>query len=606
MKRQKRFLACLLCVLLAGACRPIVASTVDQPTFQLVSHVGGPALSIAVQGDYAFVGFSTELMVLDVADRTQPQWVTALPLPTNDLVIDGQRAALVGVGGFTLLDLATPRAPIVLGRIALDLTPSGVAMTGASAYVIGKDRLFILDLTDARNPSVISQLSLPERLEGVTVQNGVAYLTGNRGLYLVDVSDPYRPAQLSLLAGAPADGAPVLSGDRLYFGSNGQVQLVDVSDPTAPLVLAQADAPTWVSELAVVGEALYVANGNQGLRIFATHNLDPIVAQAQYRARGLVVDVAVQDGYLYLIDADEGLRILSAAPSALREIGAFTPLGVTLRIACTPTDVYVMAGWNRNLHRLDCVDPAAVQQVTAHIGANVVYDFALADHYLYVMATDGLSIIDTAARVQPVLVGRYPGVNPGRVAVTGHTIYHSDNGGTIQVVDVTNPAHPLVVDHYPALGYVSGMTVVDGRAYLPVSQGGMAILAVADDGKLTPSGHYPLDQPVASIAVQPPYAYLAVGKAGIQIVDVTVPSAPRLVSVYDTPGSASDISLVGRNALVADGPGGLLLLDLRNPQAPVEVATYPMPGYAYQVVSAQGLIYVADGLGGLYLLSLTP
>lgn len=607
MKRQKRLLTCLLWVLLAGACRPIAAPTATHPTLHLRSHVGGSALSVAVQGNDVLLGFSTELVVLDVTDHSQPRWVTALPLPTNDIFIEGQRAALVGVGGFTLLDLTDPNAPVVLGRLALGLTPSGVALRDPYAYVVGKDQLYILDLTDSRQPTLLARIRLRERLEGVTIADGTLYITANRGLYSVDVSDPRHPRQLSLLAGNPADGAPVLSSDRLYFGSGGQVQIVDIRNPAAPQRLGQVDAPTWISELAVVGGDLYVANGNQGLRVFHVNQLDQLIELGQYSTRGLALDVAVQAGYLYLIDLDEGLRIMNATdPANLHEAGRFTPLGNAMRIACTLTDAYVMAGWNSALHRLDCADPTTVQQVAAHISTVFVYDFALADHYLYVLSAGGLLIIDIAAPEQPVLVGNYARGDPSDVAIAGHTMYLSDENATLWVVDITDPVHPLAVDQYPALGYVSGMTVVDGLAYVPAVQGGMQILTVASDGKLTPVGHYPLDRSVESIAVQPPYAYLAVGKAGIQIVDVTVPTAPRLVRVYDTPGAASDIRLVGNDALVADGPGGLRLLDLRNPQVPVEVATYPMPGYAYQVVSAHGLIYVVDGLGGLYLLSLTP
>lgn len=608
MKRQRLLLACLLWLVVgAGACRPIVAPTAIHPTLQLVSHVGGSALSVAVQGNYALLGFSTELVVLDVTDHRQPQWIMTLPLPTNDIVIAGQRAALVGVGGFTLLDLADPDIPVVLGRLALGLTPSGVALREPYAYVVGRDRLFIIDVTAGRQPTLLTRYQLAARLEGVTIAGGTLYITASCGLYSVDVSDPRHPRQQALLAGNSADGAPVLSGDRLYFGSDGQVQIVDVRDPAAPQVLAKAAAPTWVSELAVTRGYLYVANGNQGVRVFDASQLDQLVALGQYSTGGLTLDVAVQAGYLYLIDLDEGLRIIHAAdPANLHEEGGFTPLGTARRIASTLTDAYVMAGWNRALHRLDCADPTTVQQVAAHISTASIYDFALADHYLYLITTDGLLIIDIATRDQPVLVGRYPRGEPSHIAIAGHTIYLSDENATLWVVDITDPVHPLAVDQYPALGYVDGMTVVDGRAYVPAFQGGMQILTVASDGKLTPIGHYPLDRPVESIAVQPPYAYLAVDTAGIQIVDVAVPTAPRLVNVYDTPGAARDISFVDNNALIADGPGGLRLLDLRNPQAPVEVATYPMPGYAYQVVSAHGLIYVVDGLGGLYLLSLTP
>jgi hypothetical protein len=67
-------------------------SAVDSVELPLLGHLCGTAMAIAVQDNYAFLGFSYEFVVLDISDHAQPQWVTALPLPTNDIVLRDQTA----------------------------------------------------------------------------------------------------------------------------------------------------------------------------------------------------------------------------------------------------------------------------------------------------------------------------------------------------------------------------------------------------------------------------------------------------------------------------------------------------------------------------------
>jgi hypothetical protein len=72
-RSQLLLIMLLLTVSITGACRPMIDPTAGYPTLQLRGHVAGPALTVAVQGDYAYLGFSYELVVLDITDRANPQ-----------------------------------------------------------------------------------------------------------------------------------------------------------------------------------------------------------------------------------------------------------------------------------------------------------------------------------------------------------------------------------------------------------------------------------------------------------------------------------------------------------------------------------------------------
>lgn len=129
MRRIYRWFTLLLpVILLVGACQPLLAPVARYPRLELQGHVSGATLTVAVQGDYAYLGFSYEFVVLDIADRRNPHWVAALPIFTNAIALAGGYAYVVGKGGFTVVNIADPIQPQLLASLGSQETAVGVVL----------------------------------------------------------------------------------------------------------------------------------------------------------------------------------------------------------------------------------------------------------------------------------------------------------------------------------------------------------------------------------------------------------------------------------------------------------------------------------------------
>jgi hypothetical protein len=58
------------------------------------------------------------------------------------------------------------------------------------------------------------------------------------------------------------------------------------------------------------------------------------------------------------------------------------------------------------------------------------------------------------------------------VAVAGHYAYVANGTRGLEVLNVSDPAHPVRVGGYQTPGYADGICALDGYAYLNASFGG--------------------------------------------------------------------------------------------------------------------------------------
>ena len=187
--------------------------------------------------------------------------------------------------------------------------------------------------------------------------------------------------------------------------------------------------------------------------------------------------------------------------------------------------------------------PVLVAQLATPGSAN---DVRVAGTVAYVAEDDGLQLVDVSDPAHPVLLGSlsFPAGRQVRVAVGGNLVYLADLTFGLHVVDVTNPMQPREVGSLALAG--------TPRA---VSLGGTGLGGFGLTGS---------------------YAVVACGDGGVAVVDVSVPAAPVLVGTTP-PGHprAGSVTVRGHYAYVAAGEegiyGGLHVVELADPTNPVEV-----------------------------------
>jgi len=151
--------------------------------------------------------------------------------------------------------------------------------------------------------------------------------------------------------------------------------------------------------------------------------------------------------------------------------------------------------------------------------------------------------------------GEYATPNANSVFVSDNIAYVADGCAGLEIIDVSNPQHPVLVGAYDTPDSAQNLFVSDNIAY------------VADD------------------------------EAGLQIIDVSNPQNSALLGDYYTPGLAESVFVSDNIAYVAYGYAGLQIIDVSHPQNPVLLSAYYTPGYAYTVFVSNNIAYVANWEG---------
>jgi hypothetical protein len=104
----------------------------------------GPARQVVVQGNYAYVGVSCGLLILDVTDPVNPVEMGRAYITTRieDLVVQSGYAYVVdALEGLAIVDVRDVRNPRVVGRANFGFNMFGVAVKDTLAYVVGNGNI---------------------------------------------------------------------------------------------------------------------------------------------------------------------------------------------------------------------------------------------------------------------------------------------------------------------------------------------------------------------------------------------------------------------------------------------------------------------------------
>jgi hypothetical protein len=214
-----------------------------------------------------------------------------------------------------------------------------------------------------------------------------------------------------------------------------------------------------------------------------------------------------------------------------------------------------------------------------------------------------LSIFDVTAPTAPVPLAT-PDLSSGggtALALSGNTLFLAGTSGGLQVVDVANPALPVLSTAYSA-SEAWGVALDGNDIFVHGRKGGLIIL----DGTALPSppplyGDFP--SPGAwGIDIQGRFGYF--GGPGFFVVDLATLPRPRVVGRLTSIG-ATGIQVVGATAYVADQAGFLRVVDVSVPTAPALSASFPLPGTPRALRVREGYALVACDDAGLVVVRLS-
>jgi hypothetical protein len=591
---------------------------------ELASHTGGIVSGLAVQGNYAYIGISSELAVLDISAPDHPLRVGSVVLSerVQRIVVADQYVYAATYAGLHVIDVSNPTLPIQLG--ALSINVEDIAVANKYLYVANGNSLSVVDVSTPSLPVVLASVAgLARRVAVAGFYLYVASENVNRvELRAMSILNPAAPIVVGTYSSAPitspdkfgAIAGLTVSGSNAYltFDRNCCTSplnglIVNISNP-ASLKLVGA-LPSSASNVDILGQYAYLADRNI-LRVFDITRTDRPIELAAYtmprgyyaQTRGLPLVKAV-GRYLYYA-AEDALEVVDLAiPAAPSVVGAFITLTYADSAVVAGHYAYANALYG-GLQILDIADPTNPVRVGWLPG--LVEQLTIAGQYAYLVMGGNpgdLQVVDISAPAEPRVVGRLdnkPGARIYSMAVAGSYLYLADQFNGLRIIDISTPSAPTEVAILA--GHAFSITISGAYAYVVSDQQVVQIVDISDPSAPTKVGTIPGFGD--DVAVSGQYAYLVrYASPGFQIFDISNPSVPVEVAVLQIKGSS--VAIQGRYAYVGDA-FQLQVIDIANPAAPLAVGTYPLAPcgncflYPSILTLANGYAYLSQGDGGLF------
>jgi len=125
----------------------------------LAGHVGGIVSGLAVQSNYAYIGVSSELAVLDISDSGHPMRVGSVMLSerVQRIIVAGHYVYAATYAGLHVIDASDPTVPVQVG--ALSINVEDIAVANNYLYVAGSNGVSVVDVSTPSLPIVLASVA---------------------------------------------------------------------------------------------------------------------------------------------------------------------------------------------------------------------------------------------------------------------------------------------------------------------------------------------------------------------------------------------------------------------------------------------------------------
>ena len=435
---------------------------------QIGAPIAGEFQSVSSKGRTLFVGTSIreyEVFAYDITDPRAPSYLGLTRPASSRAVVATTPTEAVNVGLGLWNHVERYESDNVFTQSSYDVTMDSPAWP-ADTRVYGDilitafwdGTVGMLDVHDRRNPFRIPAITAPPSDDTGTIGRLDSACVTTHGLLL------FQPHQISVFSWDPLSRPdPILSrtyiglgssasgvqfdGDRCYHATNVGIRIFDVLDPAAPQARGTSEAGA-ASVLHLVGTTLYTGSNYGGMQIYDVS--DPDNPTHENTVGGQVRGFDSADGRLYTGRNGDFTIFDIADPFSPVSLGTFD-MTVSRNVMAFGELVYAADGYAGGYTRIiDTTDPTNLVQTNA-IGPRAIGG-------------------------RPTQLTRMPG---DQILITGFNI-NSLVGARVEIVDVSDPANPVVTGHELTSGYRHNATAVrNGFAYI-ASDGPMLVIDVRD------------------------------------------------------------------------------------------------------------------------------
>ena len=299
----------------------------------------GDARNIAFSGDYAYVATGKGgIRFLNISNPSCPYEILSYAIPETtfyDVAVNGNVLYCVDDGGVRVLDVSVPTSPQLITHVGADnfnFYDATLHLYQNYLYLVSPlGGLLVFDVSNPAHPILIGSFYNMVRPNHIYVNGTYGYITdggawyGGGGIRIINLTNPSNPVQDTVLQWGSSydiDGAGntvfSLTDNRLLsFTSGNSPQLLDSLWIGGVIGIDVADTLVAVTS----------SNGQNKVSLINASDPQNISIVGYYTLPGPVDprDVAINDGYIYVADADYGVWILEYTQTSVREEPNFSP-----------------------------------------------------------------------------------------------------------------------------------------------------------------------------------------------------------------------------------------------------------------------------------------
>jgi len=276
------------------------------------------------------------------------------------------------------------------------------------------------------------------------------YIAGiGHGFHVFDISDPSHPKWSGSWQNHTCPvGVQVVDGLAYLANRTSGFDVIDVHDPAAPALIGHFNAGGDMQTVQVVGRYAYVADLRRGWDIIDVSEPKQPRLAGDFQTMGQGWSAITEGDYLYAGYGGGVLRIFhlenGTNPKLVKEIPGAGSMGQQIASGKLITQHF------GRLCLMDLENPASPAVIAdSQIGFGVTGNVCVRDSMMFM--TDmamGLGIFDLGKPGKVQLLGSVGDVGyQGRgVGIYKHYAYVVDGGANLHVIDVSNPAQPVVVN----------------------------------------------------------------------------------------------------------------------------------------------------------------
>jgi len=155
-------------------------------------------------------------------------------------------------------------------------------------------------------------------------------------------------------------------------------------------------------------------------------------------------------------------------------------------------------------------------------------------------------------------------------------------------------------------GFANDVAVSGNFAYIAAGGSGLQVVNVSDRSHPVIVASIPLPGNANDVVISGNLAYIAGGAAGLHVVDIANPLAPTFRGTLNSIGTALGVEVRGSSAYIVNG-SQLIIANVSNPASPVQVGAISLNGFVQgvDVDSTRHLAVVARGTAGVEVIDVS-